>query len=148
MTPVRASWLVLCADAHVGTLIVITPEPCRGKILYLIKALKEVLIEPVVAHCPVIPLNISILLWVPRLDIAQTDSPLSGLVLQPGTEILRPLLQRISLRQPRHSIICSRGLTTRSAGREKSISIPNPSRLKSSITFNSRMLRPFSTDRA
>lgn len=50
------------ADAHVGALIVITPEPCRGKILCLFKTLKEVLIEPVVAHYPVIPLNISILL--------------------------------------------------------------------------------------
>ena len=46
------------------------------------------MVEPVVAHCPVIPLNISILLWVPRLNIAQTDSPLSGPVLQSGTDVL------------------------------------------------------------
>jgi hypothetical protein len=52
-----------------------------------------------------------------------------------------PLSQRVALGLPRHSIIRSSDLMTRSNGREKSTSIAKPSRLKSSMTLNSRMLR-------
>jgi len=43
---------------------------------------------------------------------------------------------------PRHSMILFRVRITRSAGSEKSISMPKPSRLKSSSTFSSRNWRP------
>ena len=42
---------------------------------------------------------------------------------------------------PRYSIMRSSDRITRSDGSEKSTSLPQPSRLKSSITLNSRMLR-------
>ena len=43
---------------------------------------------------------------------------------------------------PRHSMILSKLRMTRSAGNEKSTSMPSPSRLKSSSTFSSRNARP------
>lgn len=42
-------------------------------------------------------------------------------------------------------MICRRALITRSAGKEKSISMPNASRLKSSMTLNSLKLLPSSS---
>jgi hypothetical protein len=53
-----------------------------------------------------------------------------------------PLSQRILSGLPRHAMICSSERMTRSDGKEKSTSMFSPSRLKSSITLNSRMLRP------
>jgi hypothetical protein len=56
-----------------------------------------------------------------------------------------PLSHRIASGLPRHSMIRSSEHITRSDGSEKSTSIPKPSRLKSSITLNRRMLRPSAT---
>jgi len=53
-----------------------------------------------------------------------------------------PLSTRIVSGLPRHSMIRSRLRITRSAGKEKSTSMPKPSRLKSSSTFKSRNARP------
>jgi hypothetical protein len=67
------------------------------------------------------------------------------LATQPNVTALMysgPLSQRIAFGLPRHSMILSSDLITRSDGSEKSTSIPKPSRLKSSMTLNRRMLRP------
>ena len=53
-----------------------------------------------------------------------------------------PLALRITCGLPRQAMTCFRTLITRCAGSEKSTSIPSASRLKSSITLSSRMLRP------
>ena len=54
----------------------------------------------------------------------------------------RPLSTRMVPGLPRHSMIRSRLRIAGSAGRETSTSIPGPSRLKASSTFNSRNARP------
>ena len=53
-----------------------------------------------------------------------------------------PLSTRMVPGLPRHSMILSRLRITHSAGKEKSTSMPRPSRLKSSKTFSSRNARP------
>ncbi|MNT61345.1 hypothetical protein D3C72_1989840 [compost metagenome] len=53
-----------------------------------------------------------------------------------------PLSQRMAAGLPRHAITCSNTRLTRKAGSEKSTSIHNASRLKSSITLNNRTERP------
>ena len=57
------------ADAHVWTLIVVAPKPPGGKILYFFKALKEILVQPIVADCPVVSFNVTVLLRFSRLDV-------------------------------------------------------------------------------
>jgi len=59
-----------------------------------------------------------------------------------GFKYSAPLSQRMAAGLPRHGSICSSLRSTRSAGNEKSTCIPNASRVKSSITLNTRMLRP------
>jgi hypothetical protein len=53
-----------------------------------------------------------------------------------------PLTTRMRPGLPRHSMTLSRLRIARSVSREKSTSIPNPSRLKSCSTFNSQKGRP------
>ena len=50
------------ADAHVWAFIVVAPKPAGGKILYFFKALKEILIQPVIAYCPVVSFDIAVLM--------------------------------------------------------------------------------------
>lgn len=57
-------------------------------------------------------------------------------------DVFRAMSQRIRFGLPRHSIRWFSVRLTRSAGMEKSTSIPSPSRLQSSSIFNSRNLRP------
>ena len=54
---------------------------------------------------------------------------------------LGPLLERIRLGLPRHSIILSSVRMTRSAGKDISASMVIPSQLKPSITLNKRQLQ-------
>ena len=70
-----------------------------------------------------------------RCDAGTMPEPFAGLSLL-------ALHRRIDCGLPRHSMIRSSVRTTRADGSEKSTSMPRPSRLKSSITFSSRKLRP------
>ncbi|GHU90949.1 hypothetical protein AGMMS49925_04570 [Deltaproteobacteria bacterium] len=40
-----------------GSFVVIHPKPACSKILHFLKSFKEILIEPVIAHCPVAAFN-------------------------------------------------------------------------------------------
>jgi hypothetical protein len=90
----------------------------------------------------VVALDIGVLLRLTGLDVLDGDAlflgPFSSLPLMysgPLSTLMVPGL-------PRHSMILSRLRMTRSAGSEKSTSMPSPSRLKSSSTFSSRNCRP------
>lgn len=56
-----------------------------------------------------------------------------------------PLSQRITWGSPRQAMICVSTRIIRCDGSEKSTSMPNASRLKSSIALSSRMQRPSSS---
>ncbi|MNT58135.1 hypothetical protein D3C72_1955530 [compost metagenome] len=93
---------------------------------------------------PVIASDISILLRLARLNVAQGDASFLGPLHQLAADVFRPLSTRIAIGLPRHSMIWFRLRMTRSAGSEKSTSMPSPSRLKSSRTFNRRNCLPSS----
>jgi len=72
-------------------------------------------------------------MWIPRA-LAQFSS---AALMYSG-----PLSQRMTCGLPRQAMICSSVRITRCEGSERSTSMPSASRLKSSITLSSRMLRP------
>ena len=86
------------ADAHVGSLVVVTPKPLGGKILYFLKALEEILIEPIVAYRPVVSLDIAVLLRLSWLNVHQADTFPPGPALQPGANVLRAVVAADFLR--------------------------------------------------
>lgn len=80
------------ANAHVGAFVVISPKPLGGKVLYFFKALKEILVQPVIAHCTVVSFDIAVLLRFARLDIPQVDAFSFGPALQSGADVLRTIV--------------------------------------------------------
>jgi len=54
---------------------------------YLFKALKKVLVQSVIAHCTVIPLDIAVLLRLAGLDVRQAETFSPGPALQASTDI-------------------------------------------------------------
>ena len=58
------------ADAHVGAVIIVSPQPLCGVILHLLNAVKDIHPEPFITHCPIAPLDISVLLRLAGLDVA------------------------------------------------------------------------------
>jgi len=98
--------------------------------------------QPIVPNCPVITLRISILLGLAGLDEIDADSSSGSPSHGHGDKVFRTVVTADCIRSPRHSIIRSSDLMTRSDGSEKSTSIPKPFRLKPSITLDRRMRRP------
>ena len=80
------------ADAHIGAFVIIAPKPLGGKILYFFKTLEEILIQPIIAHRPVVPFDIAVLLRLARLDIPQVNAFSLGPALQPGADVLRAVV--------------------------------------------------------
>ncbi|MNG23722.1 hypothetical protein D3C85_1639290 [compost metagenome] len=72
--------------------MVINPLPLRGKFLQFTQRAEQVMSQPVVAHCPVKPFDIGILLRVTGLDIVQPDVLLSGPFLELLTDIFRTVI--------------------------------------------------------
>ena len=136
--------------------IVVSPEPFCGLLLCLLNGFKYVLPQPFSANRAIVALDIGTLLRLSGLDIFKPDAPfLSPRHPLPGRALHSnvpkgsfpltysgPLSTRMILGLPRHSMIWSKLRTTRSAGSEKSTSMPKPSRLKSSSTFNVLIDRP------
>jgi hypothetical protein len=61
------------ADAHVGSLVVVRPEPIRGLFLRPLNSFKDVLIQPFMPDRSVVSLDISVLLQPAGLDVRQSD---------------------------------------------------------------------------
>jgi len=85
--------------------------------------------------------DIGILLGLAWLDAVDTNPLLSTPRLIKPLMFCGALSQRRTEGLPRHSMICSKVQITRAEGKEKSISMLSASRLKSSMTLNSRKLR-------
>ena len=64
------------AQGHVWAVMVVRPHPLRRKVLHLRQVMPIVLRQPFVPHRPIEPLNISVLLWVARLNVFKPDSHL------------------------------------------------------------------------
>jgi len=122
--------------------VIVGPQLASGKFLDLVEHFKEVMSQSIVAHGPVVTLHISVLLRLAGLDESMRMPRLAAQAKVTALMYSGPLSQRIAFGLPRHSIIRSSDLMTRSDGSEKSTSMPKPSRLKSSMTLNKRMLRP------
>ena len=79
-------------DAHVGTFVVVAPKPSGGKMPYLFKALKEILVQPVIAHCSIVPLDVAVLLRLTGLDVCQVDTFSPSLGLQLAADVFRAVI--------------------------------------------------------
>lgn len=122
-------------------LIIIRPKPIGGNLLHLVDGFEDLEVQPFVPDRPVVALDISVLLWFHGCTWAKAMPLFSAHSMRVLLIYSGPLLTRMVLGAPRHSMNWFSALTTRSAGSEKSTSIPSPSRLKSSRTFSSRTWR-------
>ena len=113
--------------------MIVGPQPAGGKFLDLVERFKKVVSQPVVADRPVVTLDVSVLLRLARLNEINANARLAAHASVTALMYSGPLSQRIASGLPRHSMIRSSDLMTRSDGSEKSTSIPKPSRLPSRI---------------
>jgi len=100
--------------------------------------------QPVIANSPVVALNIGVLLRLPGWIYASLIPRRSAQDRSTWLMYSGPSSQRNACGFPRQSMIWYSVRITLAVGSEKSTSIPSPSQLKSSITLNNRMPRPFS----
>ena len=49
--------------------MIVGPHPLRGDALYVVQIVPVILGQPFVAHGPVEPFDVGVLLWLARLDI-------------------------------------------------------------------------------
>lgn len=78
------------------------------QILDLIERFKQVMGQPVVAHRPIVALDVGALLRLSRLDEADAYATFGGLGSVTALMYSGPLSQRVAWGLPRHSIILSR----------------------------------------
>ncbi len=72
--------------------------------------------QPIVANFPVYPFNISILLWLTRLDIFKLDALFLAKFCIVRLMFSSPLSHRITSGFPRQEMICFNARITRSDG--------------------------------
>ena len=138
--------LRIAIQCHIRMLAIIKLLPMRGIVLKFIKWCKLELPRPVITYWPVISLNIRILLRFAWLNKRQGYILLSGLWQQYLVGIFWPVISSYCCCLHFNTISCSRVLTTRFTGSEKSTSIANTSRLKSSIPWSCHALTQRHTD--
>ena len=63
------------ANAHVGSRVVVSPEPLCGLILCLLDGFKNVLAEPFAPNRAIVALDIGVLLGLAALDAVAVPSP-------------------------------------------------------------------------
>lgn len=56
------------ADSHVGALVIMGPEPSGSVILDFVQTIEQVVRQPVIPDCTVVPFDIGILLRLTGLD--------------------------------------------------------------------------------
>ncbi len=86
------------ADGHVGSFVVVCPEPCCCCFLYLLNCFKYILVQPVISDRPIIAFDVGILLWLSRLDKLQPDPTFLGPARQQLTDIFRTIIAPNSTR--------------------------------------------------
>jgi hypothetical protein len=57
------------ADAHVGPIVVISPEPCSYLVLRLLDGVKDKLAQPFTANCAIVALDTGVLLRLSGLGV-------------------------------------------------------------------------------
>jgi hypothetical protein len=117
------------AEAHVGPVVMVGPSPAGGKVGDFFDRFKQVMGKPVVAHGPVVALDICILLWLPWLDEIDANAALLRPCQGDGADVVGTVVAAIACGQPRHSMIRPCDRMTRPDDNEKSTSMPRPSRL-------------------
>ena len=75
-----------------GPLIVIEPEPDRGKPLCLLQRFKEILTQSIVTHCPAVAFGISVLLRFSGLDVPGLDSFSRGTGLKNAAHVFQTVI--------------------------------------------------------
>ena len=118
--------------------MIISPKPCSSCVFHLLDRSKQILSEPLMPDGSVVALDVRILLGVARLDMLDGNSSVLSPRQEHAADHSGLLSTRMARGWPRHSMMRSNVRVTRSAGSEKSASMPNPSRLKSSRTFSNR----------
>ena len=86
------------ADAHIGSVVVVSPEPFGGVILGLFYAFDDVLIQPFMPDGSVVTLNVSILLWLAGLDMIDLNVARLSPIPQFATDIFRAVINADCLR--------------------------------------------------
>ena len=83
---------VMAPSAMFGPVVIVSPQPAGCKILDFIERFKQVMGQPVVAHRGVIALDISVLLRLARLDVADANAALGGPGQRHGADVLRAVI--------------------------------------------------------
>ena len=86
------------AECHIGTIVVVCPEPLGRRILRVGDGRKEVLRSPVVAHRAIEAFNVGILLWLPWLNELEANAARCRPRLHRVTDVLRVVV---------HTDVCS-----------------------------------------
>jgi hypothetical protein len=61
------------AQGHIRAVVIVGPHPLRGEVLNLFNTGPVILGQPFVTNGPVEPFNISVLLWITRLNVFKSD---------------------------------------------------------------------------
>ena len=77
------------ANAHVGSVIVVSPKLCRGLFLRLLDRFKDVLVQPFDANRAIVALDIGILLWLAGLDVFDVNAVFLHPSHQLAADVLR-----------------------------------------------------------
>lgn len=80
------------AERHVRALVVLCPELTRCRLLNLFNRLERALVQPAMAHRPVVALNIGVLLRLARLDMFDPDLPFLRPCQQRMADVFRPIV--------------------------------------------------------
>lgn len=80
------------AERHVRALMVVSPSPVRGLVLYRLDRIEQGSGQPSVADGAVIAFNAGILLWLAWLDVIDADTVGLRLRQQRATDVLGPVV--------------------------------------------------------
>lgn len=72
--------------------MIVGPHPLRGDALYVVQIFPVILGQPFVAHGPVEPFDLGILLWLARLDIFELYAPCPGPINNCRAQVFGPVI--------------------------------------------------------
>lgn len=76
----------------VWSFVIVKPKPLSCIVLYIFYGIKQKLTRPTVTYRLVVPLNISVLLRLTRLDVLNPDLVVFGPVNEFNTDEFRPVI--------------------------------------------------------
>ena len=66
------------AYRHIGSVVIVSPEPFGRLVLSLLDGFKDVLVQPFVPYRAIVALDVGVLLRLARLDICDADATVLG----------------------------------------------------------------------